>query len=84
LQADPTRDDVVDELARLLGALGRSHELLALLSARLEDAPPARRAALLPATRAALLSLEASALADGRAEEASLFRDFLASLDAPA
>jgi tetratricopeptide (TPR) repeat protein len=83
LQADPSRDDVVDELARLLHGLGRSHELFALLSARLEDASPDRRVALLPATRMALSTLEASARAEGHDEEASLFRDFLAALDAP-
>ncbi|MGO9000110.1 MAG: hypothetical protein ACLQVI_42830, partial [Polyangiaceae bacterium] len=75
LQADPTRDDVVDELAALLVRLGRSLELLALLSARLEDAPPERRAQLLPAQRAVLTRLEEEALAAGRASEAALFRD---------
>ncbi len=82
LQADPSRDDVADELAGLLRMLGRSHELLALLSARLEDATPARRAELLPATRATLESLARDATTAGRDSEAQLFRDFLAMLDA--
>jgi tetratricopeptide (TPR) repeat protein len=81
LQADPTRDDVVDELAALLVRLGRSLELLALLSARLEDAPPDRRAELLPQQRAVLARLEDEAKADGRDSEASLFRDARLALD---
>ncbi len=75
LQGDPTRDDVVDELAALLTRLGRGLELLALLSARLEDAPPERRAALLPQQRTVLQRLEEAAEAAGRTSEASLFRD---------
>jgi tetratricopeptide (TPR) repeat protein len=81
LQGDPTRDDVVDELAGLLVRLGRSLELLALLSARLEDAPPERRAQLLPAQREVLARLEADARAAGRESEASLFRDARLALD---
>jgi tetratricopeptide (TPR) repeat protein len=81
LQADPARDDVVDELAALLVRLGRSLELLALLSARLEDATPERRAQLLPPQRAVLARLEEEALAAGRASEASLFRDARRMLD---
>jgi hypothetical protein len=80
LQADPSRDDVADELAGLLQMLGRAHELLALLSARLEDATPARRAELLPTTRATLETLARQADAAGRDSEARLFRDFLAML----
>jgi hypothetical protein len=80
LHADPSRDDVADELASLLRALGRSHELLALLSARLEDATPERRAMLLPTTRATLESLAREADDAGHASEAQLFRDFLAIL----
>ena len=80
LQGDPTRDDVVDELTTLLIQLGRSLELFALLSARLEDAPPERRAQLLPAQRAVLARLETDARAAGRDSEASLFRDALRAL----
>ena len=80
LQADPTRDDVVDELALLLVRLDRRLELLALLTARLEDAPPERRAQLVPQQRAVLARLEEEALAAGRSSEASLFRDALVSL----
>jgi hypothetical protein len=80
LQADPSRDDIVDELAALLIRLGRGLELLALLSARLEDAAPARRAQLLPTQRAVLERLEQDARASGRAVEADLFRDTRLSL----
>jgi hypothetical protein len=80
LQGDPTRDDVVDELAALLVRLGRGLELLALLTARLEDAPPERRAQLLPQQRAVLARLESEARAAGRESEASLFRDALAAI----
>ena len=73
LRGDPTRDDVVDELVELLTRLGRGLELLALLSARLEDAPPERRDALVVHQRAVLVRLEFAARAEGRNEEASLF-----------
>lgn len=74
LQGDPTNDAVVDELAERLTRLGRSMELLALLSARLEDAPAERREELLPRHRAVLERLEAEAKAAGRPGEADLFR----------
>lgn len=81
LRADPTQDAVVDELVELLTMLGRSLELLALLSARLDDAPEGRRPALLTHQRAVLARLEREAHDAGRQEEASLFamsRDALA------
>jgi len=65
---------VVDELVTLLTRLGRSMDLLALLSARLEDAPPERRDALLPRHREVLATLEREARADGREAEADLFK----------
>jgi cellulose synthase operon protein C len=74
LQADPTNDATVDELVSLLTRLGRYHELLALLSARLEDAPADRREALLPKQRAILAELAEHAEREGRADEAALFR----------
>jgi tetratricopeptide (TPR) repeat protein len=74
LQGDPNNDAVVDELVGLLSKLGRSMDLLALLSARLEDAPPDRRDALLPKHREVLLTLEHEARAEGREAEADLFK----------
>jgi hypothetical protein len=74
LQGDPSNDAVVDELTIRLTRLGRSMDLLALLSARLEDAPPGRREELLPRHRAVLERLEIEARAAGRDGEADLFR----------
>jgi tellurite resistance protein len=74
LQGDPNNDAVVDELVGLLSKLGRSMDLLALLSARLEDAPPDRREALLPRHREVLQTLEREARAGGREAEADLFK----------
>jgi hypothetical protein len=80
LQGNPGDDAVADELIGLLETLGRGHELLALLSARLEDATPERRAELAPRARVALESVAARAAAAGRQEEASLFRDAIGLL----
>jgi tetratricopeptide (TPR) repeat protein len=80
LQAKPDDDAVVDELATRLARLGRTLELFALLSARLDEAPPERRARLVPRQRAVLERLEAEARAAGRTAEANLFRDALAAL----
>jgi tetratricopeptide (TPR) repeat protein len=79
LHADPANDAVADELAGLLESLGRHHELLALLSARLEDATPAKRPLLLPRFREALQRLAQSADSAGRPDEASLYRGVLAA-----
>ena len=81
LQGDPTNDAVADELTELLLHLGRSHELLALLSARLEDAPPERRPRLVPKQRAVLVRLERDALAHGQEIEAQLFASARAALE---
>ena len=74
LQGDPNNDTVVDELVGLLSRLGRSMDLLALLSARLEDAAPDRRDALLPKHREVLATLESEARHAGRDAEADLFK----------
>ncbi len=73
LQADPTDDTVVDELATRLLRLGRTHELFALLAARLDEAGPERRDALLPKQREVLERLEDDARAAGRRDEAALY-----------
>jgi len=74
VQADPSNDAIVDELVRILSRLGRGMELLALLSARLEDAPPERRRELLPKHREVLAQLEGQARSAGRDGEADLFK----------
>jgi tetratricopeptide (TPR) repeat protein len=79
--ANPADDRVVDELSDRLLRLGRSHDLLALLSARLEDAPPERRRALVPKQREILARLEREARDAGRGIEAALFKDALAMLE---
>jgi tetratricopeptide (TPR) repeat protein len=82
LQADPADDATADELASLLELLGRGHELLALVSARIEDADPGRRAKLAPQARSALARLAAQAEAGGRLDEAALYRGAMESLPA--
>lgn len=74
LHADPADDDVADELGGLLEQLGRGHELLALVTARLEDATPERKVHLAPKARAVLERLATQADAAGRSEEAALYR----------
>jgi tetratricopeptide (TPR) repeat protein len=80
LQADARDDAVADELAALLEQAGRGHELLALLSARLEDATPERRKELAPRARATLERLAAEADAAGRRDEAALYRGAIDAL----
>jgi hypothetical protein len=72
--ADPTDDNAATELASLLEALGRGHELLALLSARLEDAPAERKAELAARTRSALERLADESERAGRIDEAAMYR----------
>jgi hypothetical protein len=80
LQGNPADDAVADELATLLEQAGRGHELLALLSARIEDATPERRIVLAPMARGALERLAHEAEAAGRHEEAALYRGAIAAL----
>jgi tetratricopeptide (TPR) repeat protein len=80
LQGNPADDAVADELATCLEQAGRGHELLALLSARLEDATPERRVVLAPMARAALERLAQEATAAGRHEEAALYRGAIDAL----
>ncbi len=79
LHANPADTVVFDELATLLEALGRSHETVALLTGRLEDASPEERAALAPRARSILLRMAAQAEAAGRPDDAALLRDALAA-----
>jgi tetratricopeptide (TPR) repeat protein len=82
LQGKPEDDALADELIGLLQSMGRGHELLALLLARLEDATPERRSELTPRARQALGEMATRAESAGRHEEASLYRDALATLPA--
>jgi hypothetical protein len=75
VQADPTNDQAAEELADVLERLGRGHELLALMLARLEDAPPERRPEIVPRVRAVLERLAVASERAGRADEAALYRN---------
>ncbi len=79
-RAAPTDDRIVDDLATVLTRLGRSHEVLALLAARFEDASPERRAALAPLQIEVLARLEREARSRGHDHEAQLFRDAIAMM----
>lgn len=81
LEGSPDDDRIVDELSDLLTKLDRGMELLAVLSARLEDAAPERRAQLMPKQRAVLARLEQDALEHGRTSEAELYRMALSALE---
>jgi hypothetical protein len=78
--ADASDENAATELASLLEALGRGHELLALLSARLEDAAPERRAELVTRTRAVLQHLADESEKAGRIDEAAMYRAAAAAL----
>jgi hypothetical protein len=80
LQANARDDDAADELAALLEKLERGHELVALLSARLEDATQDGRARLAPRARAALERMASAATAAGRQTDATLYEDALRTL----
>ncbi len=80
LRGDPSNDAVAEELSVLLVRTGRSMELLALLSARLEDATEEQRVRLLPKQRAVLADLAKGAEEAGRLDEAQLFRDSLEAI----
>jgi tetratricopeptide (TPR) repeat protein len=81
LQADPTDDAVADELIAVLMKLGRSHEVFALISARVDEAPPERRGALRSRQREILGDLVRDARARGNDAEAQLFESFATGLD---
>jgi hypothetical protein len=75
LRGDPTNEAAADELAALLEALGRGHELVALLIGRVEDAPANRRDAVRARARATFERM----MARGDADE-GLYRDALESV----
>jgi tetratricopeptide (TPR) repeat protein len=73
LRADPTDHPTALVLAAVLERLGRDMELLALLSARMEEGDDDVRRELGPLRRVCLERLAAAASAAGRPEEASLY-----------
>ncbi len=73
VRADPGDHATALRLARVLSRLGRDMELLALLSARIEEGGEAVREELAPMRRACLLRLAEVARDAGRSDEASLY-----------
>lgn len=73
LRADPNDDETVLALADLLERLDRDLDLLALLSARIDEGGDAVRDALAPRRSAVLVRLAAKARAAGRSSEAELY-----------
>ncbi|WP_437828019.1 tetratricopeptide repeat protein [Sorangium sp. So ce1153] len=77
LRADPTDEGVAATLADVLARLGRDLDLLALLSARMDEGDEAVRQELAPRRREVLLRLAARARSEGRAAEAELYEMLL-------
>jgi tetratricopeptide (TPR) repeat protein len=73
LRADPRDHATAMELAGALERLGHDLDLLALLSARLDEGTPDQRRQVLPLRRAVLLRLASEARAAGRASEGELY-----------
>lgn len=71
LRADPARADFAEELSGILERLGRDHDLLALVSGRIDDY--GSTPALDTHRRGALTRLRDQATAEGRADEAQLY-----------
>ncbi len=71
LRADPARADFAEELSGILERLGRDHDLLALVSGRIDDY--GSTPALDTYRRGALTRLRDQATAEGRADEAQLY-----------
>jgi len=77
LRAEPTNDAIAVELAGALERLGNDLELLALASARIDEAPPAEQTAWQERRVGILASLASKALAAGRLDEAALYESLL-------
>jgi hypothetical protein len=75
LRANPSDIDVALELADVLARLKRHLDLLALLSARLEEGAGDHEDELQERRRAVLLELAAEARSEGRDGEATLYED---------
>jgi len=81
LRADPNDDAAVAELAAVLEVLGRDHDLLALLSARIDEVSGNQRQTYIAQRRAVLERLIRLASEAGRAEEAALYQLMLERSD---
>ncbi|WP_437479164.1 tetratricopeptide repeat protein [Sorangium sp. So ce1014] len=79
VRADPTDQAVAMALADVLERLGRDLDLLALLSARLEEGDEAARLEVAPRRRDVLARLARRARAEGRDSEAELYEMLLHS-----
>jgi hypothetical protein len=73
VRANPSEFSLVLELADVLERLGRDHDLLALLSARIDEEDEPRRSRLVPRRCAVLERLQRAATVDGRHDEAQLY-----------
>jgi cellulose synthase operon protein C len=73
LRGNPRDAEVANQLADALEALGRNHELFALLAARLDEGAEEERPRLVARRRAVLERLAAEARAAGRNDEAELY-----------
>lgn len=73
LRADPREFSLVLELAGVLERLARDHELLALLSARIDEETEPQRQVLVTMRRTVLARMHRLALAEGREDEAHLY-----------
>ena len=80
LRGDPDDHATAMELSRLLARLGRDLDLLALLSARMEEGDDEVRSEVAPLRREVLLRLAAAARAEGRSSEAELY-EMMASVE---
>ena len=81
LRADPGAAEVVARLVEVLELLERDQELLAVLSARLEECDAAERARLVPHARGVLQRLAREARGDDRASEAEIYEAMLRRLE---
>jgi len=80
LRGDPSNAAVSRELAAILEQLGRDLDLLALLSARIDEAPADERPEWVRERRRTLKRLAATAEREGRQSEAELY-EMMASAD---
>src|SRR5262249_54177206 len=77
LRADPNDNETAIALADALERLGRDLDLLALVSARIEEGDEAARAAFEPRRRGVLVRLAGQAREAGRTDEAALYESML-------